>query len=131
MKLHNDFNYFLNNRESYHDNTTSLNSALIIKEMVAREKTLNDLSTEEIRTLLSKEIALNYIVPLSLNILEKEPLISASLYKGDLIMSLLSINANFWKTNFELNHRFSEIKSEIQVLHKTISEKIMPLIKSM
>ena len=127
----NEFDYSLNEIEGFKENLSGLDSGLIEKYMVARSKKLKDLSVDEIRVLLSQLIGLAYIVPLALNIVEQDPLISSGLYSGDLAVSLFNIDEEFWSNNPEWNNRLIEVKFEIEEIYKTISEEILPLTVGM
>ena len=127
----NEFDDSLNEIEGFQENLSGLDSGLIEKCMVARSKKLKDLSVDEIRVLLSQLIGLAYIVPLALNIVEQDPLISSGLYSGDLAVSLFNIDEEFWSNNPEWNNRLIEVKFEIEETYKTISEEILPLTVGM
>ena len=131
VKMGNEFDYSLNEIEGFKENLSGLDSGLIEKYMVARSKKLKDLSVDEIRVLLSQLIGLAYIVPLALNIVEQDPLISSGLYSGDLAVSLFNIDEEFWSNNPEWNNRLIEVKFEIEEIYKTISEEILPLTVGM
>ncbi len=131
MKLEKQFDCSLDEIEGFKENTSGLNSGLIERCMLARAKKIKELSVEEVRVLISQKIGLNYIVPFSLGILEKEPLIFGGLHKGDLLVAVLNVDESFWATNPKWNNQLMEIIIEIEEIYNTISEDILPLIGSM
>ncbi len=131
MKLNESFNSSLDEIEGSNQKYCNLSSGLIEKCMVARTRKIKELSAEEVRILMSQNIGLEYIVPFSLDILEKEPLIFGGLYKGDLLVALLNVDKSFWIKNPKWNNRLMEITIEIEEIYNTISEDILPLIGAM
>lgn len=74
-----------------------------------RQKPLRALTDEELRVGLEQQSGLKYIVPLAIERLRAEPLLEARLYGGDLLDSLLSIPAGFWRSHPELRHQAEEV----------------------
>lgn len=108
---------------------SDLKSGLVERCKVAIHKKLKDLSVEDLRLLIGQSIALDYLVPLALGMLEKNPLIAGGLYKGDLLDVILSIPNTFWVNHIDLNNQLVEIKIEIEEISSTLSKDIIPRIK--
>lgn len=87
---------------------------------------ISELTPENLRMLIGQNIGLDYLVPLALNILEDNPLVSGDMYAGDLLASILRIPKEFWSTFPDLNNRVVELKNEIEILRDTINEELMP-----
>jgi len=51
---------------------------------------------ENLRIMIGQNIGLKFLVPLALNHLHSHPLAQGDLYPGDLLVSLLHVEANFW-----------------------------------
>ena len=87
---------------------------------------ISELTPENLRMLIGQNIGLDYLVPLALNILEDNPLVSGDMYAGDLLANILRIPNEFWSTFPDLNNRVVELKNEIEILRDTINEELMP-----
>ncbi|OQP50271.1 hypothetical protein A4H97_00020 [Niastella yeongjuensis] len=61
-----------------------------------RKIPIGNLTPEQLRTLISQQIGLKYLIPLSLDILKQNILTEADLYEGDLLASILSVDPSFW-----------------------------------
>ena len=88
---------------------TNFPSNLIIRITKLIDKNLNKFTPEDFRILIGQEMYLDIILPLSIRLLENDPLISGDYYRGDLLKAVLSINAKFWKDNPELKSRLDNI----------------------
>ena len=65
----------------------------------ARKKPIAKLSHEEIRLMTGQKIGLKYLLPIAISILEKNPLIEVTFFKGDLLKQLLRLDIAEWKDN--------------------------------
>ena len=74
-----------------------------------RKIPISDLTPAQLRTLIGQQIGLKYLVPLALKALEQNLLTEADLYEGDLLASILDVDASFWK-------EYPAIKLEVQQL---------------
>ncbi|TCP64412.1 contact-dependent growth inhibition system immunity protein [Baia soyae] len=54
----------------------------------ARLKPLQDVTDEEIRILIGQEVSLEYVVPIAIERLYKDPLLRANFYHGDLLQKV-------------------------------------------
>ena len=75
-------------------------------------------------------MGLKYIVPTALCLLEEAPLLSSGLYKGDLLLAILKVPEEFWSENLDLNNRLMEVKIDIEEVYNTLTEDILPLMKT-
>lgn len=76
----------------------------------ARQKPIKWLSSEEIRCLIGQKIGLKFLLPIAVDILKNEPLIDVTYFKGDLLLTLLSLDINNWE------HNQNELKCFIVIL---------------
>jgi len=100
-----------------------------------RRKPLKDFTVEDLRIMIGQNIGLKYLVPLAVDRLEAEPLVEGDYYPGDLLKSVLSVEAAFWKTHAELHRRvahsagramrWAKEQDEDQDLGKWLSESIL------
>ena len=91
---------------------------------------ITKLTTEELRLLIGQLIGLEHLVPVALDVLEKDPLVGGKLYSGDLLQSVASAPEEFWVANPSLNNRLVEVKIEVECLAKTINEDLVPALKN-
>ncbi len=95
-----------------------------------RKKPISALSIENLRILIGQNIGLKYIVPIAIEILEKNPFAEGNFYKGDLLFNITKISAEFWLENPKLNNRLVEIKNEISIINETIEMELVPALSS-
>lgn len=67
------------------------------------------LSVEQLRTLISQHIGLDYLVPLALEILSEDILAEGDLYEGDLVNAVYNIKPTFWNENQSLSIQFNNL----------------------
>ena len=68
---------------------------------------LRSLTPENLRMLIGQNIGLEFLMPLALQHLQKDPLAQGDFYPGDLLCAVLRVNPEFWKKNTTI---FEEIK---------------------
>ena len=95
-----------------------------------RKVPVNKLSTENLRLLISQNISLNILVPLALEILESNPLAEGKMYRGDLLASVARVPQEFWEEHPELNDHLVEIKTEVEILVRTLVDELLPSLSS-
>ena len=64
-----------------------------------RKKPLNDFDTEDLRIMIGNGIGLKYLVPLALEVLQKNILAEGDFYEGDLLKFMLISDKKYWKEN--------------------------------
>ena len=82
-----------------------------------RKIPINELTVEQLRTLISQDIGLKYLIPITIEILNKDILAEGDLYPGDLLETVLKIDIVFWRNNINL-------KEQLSVLIDLNSDKI-------
>lgn len=73
------------------------NSYLVITCHKLRKKPLKDFEIEDYRIMIGQNIGLKYLIPLAIEILEKDILAEGDLYEGDFLQSVLASDENYWK----------------------------------
>ncbi|HEY0262718.1 MAG TPA: contact-dependent growth inhibition system immunity protein [Chitinophagales bacterium] len=66
-----------------------------------RKKPLKDLQTEDLRIMIGQDIGLLYLIPLAIEVLQKDILASGDFYEGDLLQSVLTSDTNYWKNELD------------------------------
>lgn len=54
------------------------------------------LSIENLRMLLGQDIGTNYLVPIALEYLMKDPWMANAFFEGDLLLNVLRLGSNYW-----------------------------------
>jgi hypothetical protein len=84
-------------------------SPLVIRVHEARKKPLSRLSASDLRVLIGQDVGLAFVMPLALDVLEREPLIETDHYKGDLLAVVLQASPLFFEQNREMRLRVERI----------------------
>lgn len=66
-----------------------------------RKKPLNEFETEDLRIMIGQDLGLKYLIPLAIQILEKDILAEGHFFEGDLLKSVFKSNPNYWKIETE------------------------------
>lgn len=94
---------------------------------------VEQLEVEDLRKLISQNIALDIIVPAAIEILVKDPFAEGDYYKGDLLKSVLSIDDTFWQIHGNLKDKLKVIASccEAEIKEQYLSGELSQSIKSL
>ena len=98
------------------------NSLLVTTCHKLRKIPLKDLTPDNLRMLIGQEIGLIYLIPLALDLLENNLLVSGDMYDGDLLCAVTSVGSGFWDSHEDLKYRAFELihdmESALETLHK-------------
>src|SRR5258706_16330377 len=75
-----------------------------------RHVPLEDLTVEHLRMLIGQKISLQYTVPLALEHLIRDPLVSGDMFAGDLLESVQRLPEEFWLEHAELRTKWNAVK---------------------
>jgi len=100
-------------------NPSEFPTDLIEKCYRYRKISIEKLTNEQIRLLISQKIGIEYLIGIALEKLERNVLIECDFYEGDLLVAVSSLPTEFWNEN----------QIEFQNL-KTIVERNSELIKN-
>jgi hypothetical protein len=70
-----------------------------------RRLPLGELDPAAVRTLVSQQVALPYVLPLAVRLLLEEPLLDAYFYEGDLLLATVNAPASAWSLLPDLGAR--------------------------
>ncbi|WP_306931541.1 contact-dependent growth inhibition system immunity protein [Streptomyces luteogriseus] len=70
---------------------------------------LGELGPADLRTLVSQQVALPYVLPLAVRLLIEEPLLDAYFYEGDLLLAAVNAPASAWAVLPELGARLRTV----------------------
>jgi hypothetical protein len=74
-----------------------------------RRVPLRQFSVEDLRIMIGQNIGLQYLIPLALEHLRRDPLVQGDFYPGDLLKMVLSADEKFWQDHHEWRKEVEEI----------------------
>ncbi|WP_397447792.1 contact-dependent growth inhibition system immunity protein [Polaribacter sp. R77954] len=99
-------------------------TTLIEKCFEYRKIKLSELSTEQIRLLISQEIGIDFLIEIAIKKLEQNIIAEGNLYEGDLLDSVSKISTEFWSKNkFELKKLKTIIEKNKETIKTEMGEK--------
>ena len=96
-----------------------------------RRKPLSKFTLEELRVMINYSIGLYYLIPIALERLKKDPLVSSGCYRGDLLRAVLIIDVCFWNEQRALWSVVEEIIGEIESPREIIEMGILREAKAL
>lgn len=79
-----------------------------------RRKPLRDFTTEDLRMMIGQNIGLNYLMPMALEQLQRDPLVAGDFYSGDLLEKVLRVQADFWQTHPDLHRAVAHLVKRLK-----------------
>ena len=76
-----------------------------------RHVPLRDLTVEHLRMLIGQGISLKYTVPLALEHLAVNPMVSGDMYPGDLLKAVKGVPADFWARHPALTAQWQGVQA--------------------
>ncbi|MFJ7413976.1 contact-dependent growth inhibition system immunity protein [Streptomyces sp. NPDC098077] len=74
-----------------------------------RRVPLGELGPEDLRTLISQQVALSHVLPLAVRLLLDEPMLDACFYAGDLLLAAVNVPASAWDVFPDLRTRLRTV----------------------
>jgi len=99
MKTELDLNKTLEQLENDYWKETEFHSSLVKKCHDLRKKPLKEFEIEDFRILIGQNISLEILIPMAIDLLEKEILAEGDYYKGDLLNNVLKCEMKYWEEN--------------------------------
>lgn len=87
-----------------------------------RRKPLIAFTAEDLRIMIGQRMALQFLVPLALDVLEEDPLAAGDFYAGDLLEAMLKIDKAFWSPYPAARERIRGIAGRVKELIKSMDE---------
>ena len=82
--------------ENYYWKDVNFPSTLVERCFAYRKIPISDLTAEQLRLLISQQIGLPYLIARAVGMLQHDILTEGEYYPGDLLNSLISLNAKEW-----------------------------------
>lgn len=89
-----------------------------------RQVPVADLTVEDLRLLVGQEIGLDVLVPVAIEVLQRDPLAEGDMYEGDLLCAMLRVGDDFWKPRRALAEQFQAIVDTLVDPPKTVAGQI-------
>ncbi len=89
-----------------------------------RQKPIGSFSAENLRIMIEQGAGLAFLVPIALEMLEREPLAEGDFYPGDLLYSMLGVPAAFWRQQPEWRDRLRAIVDSLAEVPMELEEDI-------
>ena len=74
-----------------------------------RKKPIGEFSVEDLRIMVGQNIGLLFLVPMALDVLERDPLAEGDFFPGDLLSSLLRADPGYWSRHEDQRHRLDRV----------------------
>jgi len=84
-------------------------SRMMLRCHELRQKPLSEMDVSDLRFVVGQDMGLRFTVPLALDVLEKDLLVEAEHYKGDLLEVVLSANRDVYRQQPELKFRVEKL----------------------
>ena len=79
--------------------------------------------------MIGQKISLSSLLPVALEVLQNNPFAEGDYFKGDLLVSVLKIDNEFWYEHPELNNQVVELKQELEQIEEALKSNILPDIQ--
>lgn len=104
-------------------NNQKFESGLIQKCYKLYDKPLANYTVEDMRLMIGQDIGLKYLIPMAIEELELNPMVSGDSYAGDLLHSVINSDPEFWKENEAAKNKIEDIiKDTISILQNTLEK---------
>lgn len=94
-----------------------------------RKIPLSEFTVEDLRIMIGQKISLSSLLPVALEVLQNNPFAEGDYFKGDLLVSVLKIDNEFWYEHPELNNQVVELKQELEQIEEALKSNILPDIQ--
>ena len=113
MKFENNWQFkTLENLEKEVWPKVNFNSHLVTRTSKLRKVPLNEFSIEDLRIMIGQNFGLPYLVPLAIDRLKENVFAEGDLYAGDLLVTVTSVQRQFWIEHPGYKKQLREIISD-------------------
>ncbi|MFF4430515.1 contact-dependent growth inhibition system immunity protein [Streptomyces sp. NPDC001513] len=82
-------------------------TGLVTKVHALRRRPLSGLSPSDLRTLVTQQVSLPYVLPLAVALLLEDPLLDAYFHEGDLLLAVCGLPGSAWALFPDLAERLT------------------------
>jgi predicted protein tyrosine phosphatase len=94
----------------------SFQSHLILECHRLSKVALKDFNPGDLRIMIGQQIALKYLVPLAIDVLQNDPLIEGTYFPGDLANAVFKVERKYWQANPKLLEIAKQVAERIEAL---------------
>lgn len=116
----------LENLEKDYWGEPTIDSHLVKSCHSLRKKPIKDFEIEDLRLMIGQNIGLKFLIPVALDKLSQNILAEGDFYEGDLLKSVLTIEAKFWTERPDL---FNKLDKVIQDNSELLNQHMPELIR--
>lgn len=99
-----------------------------VSEHPLRQKPLRDFTTEDLRSLIGQQSGLPFLVLIAIERLEVNPFARGEQHLGDLLLSVLQVRTEFWRSEPQLLWRFQEVLIKLLPILGSLQSEISNFI---
>jgi hypothetical protein len=99
-------------------------SHLVLTCHALRRKPLRDFTIEDLRIMIGQNFSLEYLVPLAIEHLQRDPFAAGDFYEGDLLASVLRVQSGFWQQRPDLRQAVEAIIAPIPAFPKILRQAL-------
>ena len=108
-------------------------SNVVLKSHAMRRKPLAELTLDDIRTGVMQQIVVSYLVPLALEVVEKDPYAESQAFPAEVTVALLNIPIEFWIAHKDLRNRLQCVYERVEATKDDQDEAwievILPVVR--
>jgi hypothetical protein len=78
-----------------------------------RKKRISTLNVQDLRVLIGQDVGLEYVLSMGLDEVERDPLVEAEHYKGDLLAVILRASSGFYELHPDLRSRAEQVLAKV------------------
>lgn len=102
----------------------SYDSHLVQTAHRLRSVPIGELTIEDLRLLLGQQIGTRWLMPLALDGLQDEPRAMGDFYPGDLLSSVLAVEASYWEANPDQLMALYGVRTSLHTQHDEIERML-------
>ena len=99
-------------------------SHLVVTCHRLRGKKIGEFTVEDLRIMIGQRIGPQWLVPLALDVLERDPLSEGNFYPGDLLANILHLPAEFWSRDLESRDRVKVLLEKMPEIPEELNDAV-------
>jgi hypothetical protein len=103
---------------------TTDSTALVTTCLTLYEKPLKDFTVENLRVMIGKNIGLEFLIPLAIELLQENPFVEGDYYPGDLLSVVIQVEPSFWQAHQDFYCSVSEIVAGLPSIMRDLTDAI-------
>lgn len=105
-------------------------SSLVQRCHALRKKPVAEFTTEDLRIMIGQEIGLPFLLPIAIDVLQRDVFAGGDLYEGDLLAAVLRVNWHFYESRPDVKEavRLLARKAESRISEAACSEDLERLL---